>query len=156
MNRSQILLKGLDLPLEQFKELKSGEIRNLILDLGKACNYKCMYCATSEHKGVSKDNLTLDERKKVIRDAAGNGAKAVFFAGEGEPVLDKDFKKLVMFNSKLGVTTILYSNISLLNKEMVEFLYNHDVTLVIKIDSLRRDTYNLLVGKEAYDLFKKG
>lgn len=153
----RILLRGLDLPLEHYEEMKEGQITNLILDLNQYCNYACLYCGNSAHsKHADPDSLTLKQRKKVISDSKKLGAVSVFFAGEGEPTLDPDFRELVAFNDSEGLITIVYTNVSTLDEELTKFLYEHNVSLVIKLDSIQKETYDFLIGVNSYyDSFMK-
>jgi MoaA/NifB/PqqE/SkfB family radical SAM enzyme len=154
--KNKIMLKGLDHPVETFQKLQPGEITNIILDLGKECNFRCVYCGNSDHSKNNSPSLSLEERKRVISEARELGAKTVFFAGEGEPTLDRDFKELIQFNYDNGLTTIVYSNISLIDRNLASKLNDNDVSLVIKIDSLNKEVYNQIVGTECFERFKQG
>ena len=73
-------------------------------------------------------------------------AKVVVIAGEGEPTLYDDIKTLVSAINGLGMIPIIYSNGSSLTSDIAQFYYDHNVCLVIALDSLKPDIHRLLSG----------
>ncbi|RLG14359.1 MAG: hypothetical protein DRN66_02225 [Candidatus Nanohalarchaeota archaeon] len=151
MISSNVLIKGYHYSEKIYSE---NYITYLCCDLTKACNYRCIYCGNATHKDKGKD-LTTNQREKLISNLKEYGLKTVIFAGEGEPTIDPDFYHLIKHNYAIGLTTIVYSNIAVLNKRKIEFLYSHDVSLVIKIDSLDEEIYNKMTGSNEYVTFKE-
>ena len=110
------------------------------------CNLNCIYCSTEAGKKLQNE-LTLDEKKKIILEAKDMGAKLVNICGSGEPMLDDDFYKLVGFIDSLGLNTEVVTNGTNINKKNAEWLLRHNAYIVFKLNSLNPETTDRLVGK---------
>ncbi len=122
-----------------------NELLYIIMDFPFGCNYNCPKCYRRQN--VSFDNIFIKLRKRIIKKASELGAKVVGIPGEGEPLYHlEEIKEIIEFNNSLGLTTILYTNGSLLNRELVQFFFDNNVSLIVSIDSLEKDTYNDLTG----------
>ena len=106
------------------------------------CNFRCNQCSYSVPKqklGVwKKDNskefssdfenqdihMTLESAKKIIDGLKSGGVKNILFTGGGEPFVNPDVTIKGMFYAKeKGLTIGLYSNGSLLNKEIIKDIF---------------------------------
>jgi len=106
------------------------------------CNYHCLKCAFTESK--SKQHLPLDRKVRIVEEAAELGARLLLIEGEGEPFLSNELKPLVSTANRKGLTSLVFTNGSVFNKDNISFCYDHDVSLIVSLDSLDEDTYNLL------------
>lgn len=81
------------------------------------CNHRCIFCALDYlgHKPVCIETAVL---KKFLHDIASKGTKSIMFAGEGEPLLHKDFPDLVSYAKKQGLDVSITTNGVLLKKEL--------------------------------------
>lgn len=118
----------------------------LLLNISARCNYRCRKCCnakgTADHRRVT---LTLEEIKKIIRQARVElGIRAIVFAGEGETLLAPHFKEIIRFSNQSGLASIVFTNAYFLDENMARFLLNHDVSLVISCDSVRKQAYEYL------------
>ena len=118
---------------------------SLTLYTTNRCNLSCSYCCTDAGKRHD-DELTWEEKKDVIRQAKGLGARSVNLVGSGEPTLDGDFKRLVEHcrKNRLHVTTA--TNGTLIDREMARFLYGNRVTVYYKLNSLDKRIVDQLIG----------
>ncbi len=134
------------------------------LNISDICNYNCLKCCQEAPKGLENrlstergTELSIDEFIDIISTAQDElGIQALFIAGRGETLLpgkgksEQDFlenyKKLVNFAHKKGIHIIQFTNGYYLTKEMVDFLANKDVSLVMSIDSLDEKDYLYLCG----------
>ena len=131
---------------------KTGKLNNftyLMLNLEFNCNYNCQKCFSQEiaDREYAKDTLiTLKDRIGLIREAKKLGGKAVVIAGEGEPALHKDFQKLIEEINSSGMVPIIYTNGSLIGEKISKFLRQNNTTIIISLDSLETEKYDLMTG----------
>ena len=70
-----------------------------------------------------------------LKQVSEAGAKAVRIVGIGEPFLDKrifDGKKFPFFElaQKHGITSVVYTNGTLIDEKLAEQLYGYDVRII--------------------------
>ena len=136
--------------------LKHKVMLNPSIDLTNACNLNCPYCYIEEKNSIRKkrrpDELTFDETIGVIDECAKLGAKTINLVGAGEPTIDAYFCDIVRYIFSKNMTTVLFTNgIKLMRSEkIVDFLFENDVTVVLKMNSFNADVQNLMAGKEGY------
>ena len=86
------------------------------------CNLDCPYCPTNqgfetevdEYKQISEMNT--EEAKKVIKKISTLGVSIFSFSG-GEPLLRKDIEELGSYAQSLGMSSILYTNGTLIDEK---------------------------------------
>lgn len=91
-----------------------------IYQLNYGCNQNCQFCL-NEWRGKSMAELDSSRKELIIRKLNELGVTKLIISG-GEPILDKDFKKLVLFAHNLGMKLLIQTNGTLINDEMAEFL----------------------------------
>ncbi|MFC1648673.1 radical SAM protein [Nanoarchaeota archaeon] len=128
-------------------EHKDGDLVFLGIYTSKRCNLKCLYCF--EDAGKESDNeTTLEEKISMIEQGIEMGAKVLFIAGAGEPTIDSQFRSVVEHSYKRGLTTLVYTNGTIIDSGLAQFMFGHDVTPVVKIESLHEDIHDELVGRK--------
>lgn len=70
-------------------------LKEVLLEVTKRCNLKCLHCASSCEESVQEKELGLDEWVEVIKALARYGVEKVIFSG-GEPTLVEGLSKLVL------------------------------------------------------------
>jgi MoaA/NifB/PqqE/SkfB family radical SAM enzyme len=161
VHSTKLLLRGNgDFPPDLVSRVISGQDpRRRMLALGlttkPGCDYNCVYCYTSggreEYARIIPPDqwMTLPEYEKAIAQSARLGARTVALAGVGETLMDPDIKPILTSISSQGMTPFLFTNISThVDQAMAEFLYANHVTLFIKLDSLERETYSWMTGRD--------
>jgi len=113
------------------------------LDLSRQCNLGCRYCYEDAGK-ASPNELTLNEKRMVIDQAASLGARSMLVPGAGEPLLDHDFQAVVQHARNRGLVSVIYTNGVLIDQKTATFMFDHDVTPLIKIESLNAETHDWL------------
>lgn len=136
-------MRGLPAHLELDRKLGESPIDYLMLNLRGPCNYRCRKCFADN---PPTGRIALDWRRtsEVIREAHDMGARVVVIAGEGEPLMASTFQQVVRLNAELGLITIIFTNGTRLNAQMIAFLKDHDCSLIISCDSLKKDLYRSL------------
>ena len=131
-----------------------GRITFLCLEMQPKCNARCLYCFSgSELNSGPTESLSLREYKDIILQGKDLGVKTVLFPGIGEPTLDENLKPLIEVAYRLGVVSVVYTH-GMLDFSMVEFFREHNVSLIVKIDSFDKSNYERIV-RLSYQWFRK-
>lgn len=122
-----------------------NNIKMLILQVTQQCNFRCEYCVYSGNyltRTHSSKKMSISTAFKgidfIINHSKNNNKINIGFYG-GEPLLEFDFvKKCIEYAEEKAegkdVEFNMTTNGSLLNDEIVEFLYKHNVSLTISLD----------------------
>jgi len=131
---------------------RTGELLDftyLMLNLEFSCNYQCLKCFNqgTNTPQYSKNNiLTFNDQISLIQQAKEMGGKVVVIAGEGEPSIHKDIRTLITEIKSRDMIPIIYSNGRLLTKDITEFYKKSNAVIIISLDSLEPQKYDLLTG----------
>jgi len=132
-NASQeYLFRGSPLYWERARNISLGssELDFLSINLRPICNYRCSNCLSG--MGNPQDitgTLSTEETQSLVSQARDLGVLAIEISGEGEPLVDRRrLEEIVSYNNQQGIITTLFSNGSLLNREILEFLANNNVS----------------------------
>ena len=104
-----------------FKTAKSL-MNELDLELTERCNNACVHCCINlpEHDAEAKAReLSTEEWKRILKEAADLGAMSVRFTG-GEPLLREDFTELYLYARRLGLRVLLFTNARLITPELAD------------------------------------
>jgi radical SAM protein with 4Fe4S-binding SPASM domain len=129
---------------------------SLELEFTRKCNLRCVYCYASAG-GPLDGELTLDELVCVIEQARQLGVKKIVLLGGGEPFLSPHVKEVIRHIHSLGLSQAVFTNGTLLTRELCRFLSDHHVTVAVKHNSLRsaiQDALADMVG--AHRLISRG
>jgi MoaA/NifB/PqqE/SkfB family radical SAM enzyme len=80
------------------------------------------------------------------------GAQTINIVGAGEPTVDPHFRDVIEHIHGIALTTVLFTNgIALAeDPDLVEYLYRRNVTVVVKLNSMRADVQDLVGGRPGY------
>ncbi len=150
MKTRSLVLRGLFIePQDLEKPVAAFQLEHPLLFLGltlsRHCNYRCRYCA-QEAGHAAPQELSSETLRDLIAQGYQLGAKSVILAGAGEPLLDPAFPSVVETASEFGLTTVLYTNGSAVTARTAKFLYSHDVSVCIKLDTFSETRFNWLAG----------
>ncbi len=133
-------------PLTEFLEdLTNNKISHITLQVTQNCNLRCEYCIYSgEYKNRQHSNERMDENTMrnsvdyLINHSSDAGKIAVSFYG-GEPLLEFDLiKKCVEYVNLQAEGRIVIFNFTtngtLLTKDKLDFLVQHDFRITISLD----------------------
>ncbi|NFE59417.1 Cys-rich peptide radical SAM maturase CcpM [Clostridium botulinum] len=133
-----------------------NNVKLLTLQITQQCNFRCEYCAYSGdylNRTHSNKKMSISTALKgidfLINHSKNNDTVNIAFYG-GEPLLEFNFiKQCIEYAEKKAdgknVTYSMTTNGSILNDEIVEFLYKHAVDLTISLDG----------PKEIHDIHRK-
>jgi MoaA/NifB/PqqE/SkfB family radical SAM enzyme len=143
-------------PEEIASTLSNGHMLNPSIDLSNPCNLNCPYCYIEEKNSARKvrkpNELTHQEIVAVIDDLQSCGAKTINIVGAGEPTIDPHFEEVIEAINHRGLTTVLFTNgIRFYHQpDLVEFLYQHNVSVVLKYNSISAEVQDLVAGRNGY------
>ena len=122
----------------------------LQLLLTRRCNYKCINCHVQS--AGFKNELTTDEVKKLILQAAKSGVLMVRFSG-GESSLRSDIVELIKYTKSLGLKCALLSSCLGFSDELWDIL--PELCYVQPhLDSAVESTFNILTGGNHFKKFE--
>jgi len=158
MDNGRVLLRGNgDFTAEQYREVMQAENENrLMLSLGlttaPGCNMRCIYCYSGgglkEADKVIAGHMTVDDYAKAIRESAEIGAQSVIIVGIGETLMDKNFARIIELTSESGMFPLVFTNGTLVDKQMARFLFKHRTSIYLALDSTREEVFNQITNSK--------
>lgn len=152
-------MKGWDFTrAEVASAIESHRMLNPAFELASnVCPWNCEFCFTEDDNptGLKKrlvGEMTLDERLKLIDEAAALGARSINFIGAGEPSIDPHFFMLLARMREKGITPIVYTEGALrfTDREFAKRVYDLGATVVLKVNTLKNEAYqNAIVAGPA-------
>ena len=138
------VLKGMPGHLENIENIVFGKsiIDFLLINFPPICNYQCKKCFTWVSSRKIENPLTLEELFSLIKQGKKWGAKVVGILGEGEPLFYNKAKEVIAYIDSLEMIPLISTNGSLLTKEITDFLFEHNTTVVVSLDTLDEKKYN--------------
>jgi len=119
----------------------------------KKCNLYCKHCYRESGPEKMDDELSTEEGKKLLDQIVKAGMKVIVLSG-GEPMIRDDIFELINYAKSIGMTVLMGSNGTLIDKEKAEKLKNSGLSAIaISIDSLDPEKHNLFRGSD--DAFQK-
>jgi MoaA/NifB/PqqE/SkfB family radical SAM enzyme len=166
------ILKGYDISEEESYscaqnyvnsfETKQKSSQNLVpmiaLFCPNRCNLDCIFCSSSVNT-PPYDALSKNFLERIIFEAAQVGVRTIEIAAMGEPTLWEDILFLSELTNRYGMTLVIFTNGMIFSDEdlcmaihhingnrFVETLYENNVSIIVKRNSNRKNTYDKLAG----------
>lgn len=128
---------------EALASYASGKFTILDMQLGGGCNFSCLYCDTPDRSIKSNVNV------KWIEEQLTKGQiKWIFICGLGEPTHNSNIvqlKAILEICQNNNVKCSMFTNLSLIDEEIKEFIRNGVLYILFKLDTFD--------SKMAQDLF---
>jgi MoaA/NifB/PqqE/SkfB family radical SAM enzyme len=143
-----------------FDEVKRARDANRLLALrvetSMACNLDCIYC--NGNSGAPGPNeISFATLTRIVGEAKELGAKSVVIIGGGEPTIYPRFPDLIHCVDGLGMIPVVISNGLHFSPDTVRFLFEHNASVLIKLDSLDQSVQDTLAGcSGAYAKIRRG
>ncbi len=136
--------------------LNKKGLLSIELEFTKKCNLRCLYCYSSAGE-PAKNELSIDELKSVIYQAKELGAKKIVLLGGGEPLLYDGLENIINYIKSIGLDQVLFTNGTLISRELAKFLFKNKVSVIVKHNSLNADIQDMLAGvKGSFKNIRKG
>jgi len=113
----------------------------------KPCNMKCKFCYATFDDFHVGPQISLLDAQTVIRRLKEAGMQKITFAG-GEPMLYKHLDEIIRYSKKIGLTTSIISNGSLMTPDWLRKMRPYLDWIGVSIDSLDYST-NKAIGRTA-------
>lgn len=88
----------------------------LEIGLTNSCNHRCIFCAV-DYTGYKPTMMDGELLKKRITEFAGKGVKSIIYAGEGEPLLNRNAVDIINHTKRNGIDAAMSTNGVLLTPE---------------------------------------
>jgi len=139
-----------------YDALKEGRLLTMHIFLENVCNFKCPFCLTQTR--TFKNELNTSELKKLISDGKSLGVKTIAIAGAGEPLLANNFWEIIDFIKANNLNVIVFSNMSLITKEMAQKLHENKISIIGKLNSFKKEVQEKYIGNVAgaYEKMQNG
>jgi radical SAM protein with 4Fe4S-binding SPASM domain len=115
------------------------------IEFSRACNYRCPYCYNDEVG--EQQSLDSDEIDEVVLQARDLGAQKIIILG-GEPMIHPQILEKIRFIRDHDMAVEMFTNGTNLTPENARFMYEHDVAVVVKMNTFDRDLQDELTGHE--------
>jgi radical SAM protein with 4Fe4S-binding SPASM domain len=136
--------------------LQRNGLLSIELEFTRKCNLRCIYCYSTAGE-PRDDELGTKELKSVIYQSKELGAKKIILLGGGEPLLYEDFEDIVLYIHSLGLKQVLFTNGTLLNKDIARFMLRKRVSIIIKQNSFNPEIQDMLAGiRGAFENIQRG
>jgi radical SAM protein with 4Fe4S-binding SPASM domain len=142
---------------EEAREARDkGELRSVRTELSLKCNLRCSYCCNRSGDPLP-DEIKFEKVIDVVDQAKDLNSKSVVIIGGGEPTIYPKFRELVEHVDSLKMVPVIFTNTQTMTRELAEFLYEHNVSVIIKLDSLDPEIQDAMVGvRGAYENIMQG
>jgi MoaA/NifB/PqqE/SkfB family radical SAM enzyme len=153
INENIPILKGLDLTTKQMDgALDKNVALSVDIETSNVCNLNCKYCFRDVYgtKEALKNELPLQKRLELIKEAKALGCETIKITGAGEPFADPGVWDMIKLANELDMWVMIFTNGSLLTDEVIERLYNMDVSLIVKCNSFDESKEDEMVGRPGY------
>lgn len=134
--------------------VQNGRLLSMEIEFNQTCNLRCIYCYALDN-AANRNELTVEEFKDVISQAAAMGAKKIIILG-GEPLLYPHLMEMIVFIRELGLEIELFTNGTKVTPELAQALYDHDVRVVLKMNTFDESLQDTLAGRKgSYKLIQE-
>lgn len=100
---------------------------NIYIRLNRVCNLSCSFCLAEK----TSQGLSTEQIKTVLKVLKSYGLKKARLTG-GEPTLRSDFLEIVKYSIELGLNTVVYSNLYMLD-DIIDKLIKYPVSVSTSI-----------------------
>lgn len=115
------------------------------LSLSSVCNARCVWCPIGKRLNRASKNkfMTMGIVDKVLSDCHGKEIYSILIADMGEPLLNPDFKEIVIKIRKAHpeAKMLLSSNFFLMDEDMARFVIDNFQTVGLNIDGITDEGY---------------
>lgn len=117
----------------------------IFAEITNKCNLKCKHCY-GNFEAKNNNFLDISSLKKLIRNARKSGVYQFDLTG-GEPLLYPHLEELLKYLYESGMIVRIFSNLTLINKKMINILTKYGVKEIItSLDSALPDEHDKFRG----------
>lgn len=119
------------------------------------CNHSCIWCSAAyealiDPKQKGKDELLIDPdiMIKNIKILSRNGTKGLVIAGQGEPLLHPDAKRMLEAISSENLKFMIFTNGERLNSRLYDSLFGSCLAVRFSVDAATEEMHSRLHAAE--------
>ncbi|MCQ9208490.1 MAG: radical SAM protein [Omnitrophica bacterium] len=106
-----------------------SSLRLIFWETTKSCNLQCPHCRAQAKSRRSPEELTTEEARRFIKQAAAFSQAILVFSG-GEPLLRNDLYELAQYANQAGLKPTLATNATLITEKVARRLKASQVKIV--------------------------
>jgi radical SAM protein with 4Fe4S-binding SPASM domain len=139
---------------KEVQQILAGKMpvpRTMELHVSNVCNHACIGChSRHQHRGEPQF-LDFEKVKEIVSELAELGVEGVEISGGGEPLMYPQIIPAIAYMRSQGLRVGIFSNGTLLNRELSEFLVQNLLFLRIAFDVSSKETYKEIHGRDMFD-----
>jgi radical SAM protein with 4Fe4S-binding SPASM domain len=133
--------------------VKGNRLLTMEIELSLRCNFSCPYCYVPKPDDF-EDELAFDEVCNAVLQAKALGAGKIIILG-GEPSIHPQVKRFIQFLHNQALEIEIFTNGTGVDASLATFFHDHDVRVVLKMNSFDRKLQDKISGKKgAYDIIQ--
>lgn len=123
------------------------------VSLSNACNHRCIFCAVDYvgYKPVMMDKKVILDN---IKEISVKGVKSIIYAGEGEPLLNKNAPDIINKTKEYGIDAAMSTNGVLLTRDVSRECLKSLTWVRFSTAGIKNDTYDKIHQCKHGDLQK--
>lgn len=114
------------------------------------CNHHCVFCVY-HYKEFKPIFFQLDRYQSLVNEMAKAGVRSMFFAGDGDPLLNKQCHEMVKATKKAGIDIALNTNGRLLSDKNIPDFVDHLSFIRISVNAGTAENYARIHGTNVMD-----
>jgi MoaA/NifB/PqqE/SkfB family radical SAM enzyme len=123
----------------------------LYLEVSNECNLACKTCPITYGKVEEAASLSLEQVKYLVSQFPG--VERVVLHGVGEPLLNRELPKIILWLKEKGVYVLFNSNGTLINKRWREALVDSGLDEIrLSLDAATPESFARVRGKPLFDV----
>ena len=112
------------------------------VDPSNLCNYRCPLCPTGRTEKLRPRRLMKFEDFKTIMDQIGKNLYKLNLYNWGEPLLNRDFARMVRYAKRFDVIVESSTNLSILDEDSAEDMIASGLDyLIVAVDGITEESY---------------
>ena len=135
---------------------------NVTWEITEACNLDCAHCLSAELRAEGRGELGFDQCRALLDELARMQVFQINFGG-GEPFLREDFLDILRYAHRLGVTTCVSTNGTVLDDALIDALLElgaeapaAPVYLQVSLDGAKPETNDAIRGTGTFERITAG
>ena len=120
---------------------------NVQIEITSMCNFRCIFCYQTDNQFNKKSggfmgHMNFEVFKKIIDELEGN-VQFLTLASRGDPLICKDFNKMIKYTKGKFLGLKINTNASMLTEDKAKSILESEVcTLVISADAADQKNYS--------------
>ena len=120
---------------------------NVQIEITSICNFRCIFCYQTDNQFNKKSggfmgHMNFEVFKKIIDELEGN-VQFLTLASRGDPLICKDFNKMIKYTKGKFLGLKINTNASMLTEDKAKSILESEVcTLVISADAAEEKNYS--------------